>query len=101
MLSKHWTKSISVVDDNKYIETSVATAATGTTIGVSAITKSISASTSASTALADSYDVRTFAVNNIVAGNTGIKIVENNAAGNTDGVRKIDFTGLVVDCGTF
>lgn len=93
--------TLSIVDDNKYINTDIQTAATGTVIGVSAITKPISASTASDSALADSYDVRTFAVNNIVASDTRISVIENTATGNTEGVRKIDFSLLSIDCGEF
>lgn len=93
--------TLNAVDDDKYIATEVATAATGTTIGVSAITKTISTSTSSDSALADSYDVRHFAVNNIVADTTKIKIIEDTAEGNTDAVRKIDFSQISIDCGEF
>lgn len=92
---------LSIVDDNKYINTDIQTATTGTVIGVSAITKPISTSTASDSAIADSYDVRTFAVNNIVADTTRISIIENTATGNTDGVRKIDFSLLSIDCGEF
>ena len=92
---------LTLVDDNKYIATEVTTAETGTTIGVSAVTKAISDSSSSNSALADSYDVRHFAVNNIVASTTKIKIVEDTAEGNTDAVRKIDFSQISIDCGEF
>ena len=89
---------LTLVDDNKYIETSVATAATGTTIGVSAITKTISTSTSSDRALADSYDVKQFAVSAIkdtAQQSTNVSIISEGD------VKKLDLTCLVVDCGEF
>lgn len=92
---------LTVVDDGQYIDAQVTTAETGTTIGVSAITMDITASTSGDSALADSYDVRHFAVNDIVADDTRIEIIEDTAVGNTEEVRKIDFSLISIDCGEF
>lgn len=92
---------LTVVDDGQYIDAQVTTAETGTTIGVSAITMDITASTSSDSALADSYDVRHFAVNDIVADDTRIEIIEDTAVGNTEEVRKIDFSLISIDCGEF
>lgn len=94
---------ISVVDDDHYIATNITSSATGTVIGVSAITKSISASTSNDTALADSYDVKEFAVsdvktdtvNNVYNNSANVKVITEND------VRKLDFSTIAIDCGTF
>ena len=92
--------TLTAVDDDKYIATEVVTGANGTTLGVSAITMDITASTSASTALADAYDVKQFAVsevkdNNSNGGSTRIQVVTEND------VKKLDVSNLVVDCGEF
>lgn len=88
---------LSVVDDNQYIATNITSSATGTVIGVSAITKSIASSTSGDSAVADSNDVREYAVNDVVAAGTMVTV---DAAG-VDGARKINFTYLSIDCGSF
>ena len=87
--------TLTAVDDNKYIATEVTTADTGTTIGISAITRTISASTSSDSALADSYDVRTFAVSSVANHGEGIVV-------DTSGTDKVlDFSNFKLDCGTF
>lgn len=92
--------TLTAVDDNKYIATEVVSGDTGTTIGVSAITMDITASTSGSSALADSYDVKEFAVsavkdNSTNGGLTRIEVITE------DDVKKLDVSNLTVDCGTF
>jgi len=92
--------TLAAVDDDKYIATQVTTAATGTTIGVSAITMDITASTTASTALADAHDVKLFAVSEVKdnssnGGLTKIQVVVE------DDVKKLDVSNLTVDCGEF
>ena len=88
-----------VVDDGQYIDAQVTVAESGTTISVEAITKDIALSTSGDSALADSYDVKQFAVSAVKDDSTGNTI---NVSVVTEGdVRKIDFTNMVVDCGEF
>lgn len=91
--------TLSVNDDNKYIETSISVADSGTLITVSAITKDIATSTSADSAIADSYNVKRFAVSEIKAdAASGVEIVDS---GDGDGFRQLSFAKLTIDCGEF
>lgn len=84
---------------NAYAEVTVVTADSGTTIEVSAKTQSIAASTAAEQGLADAYDVRTFAVNDVSkesdAATSGVQVKE------VGGNKVLDFSGLKIDCGEF
>ena len=91
---------IKVNDDNKYIATEVSKVASGTTIGISAITHDIATSTSAATGLADAYDVKQFAVS-AVKDNASNGALTKIAIVKEDDVVKLDVSNLVVDCGTF
>lgn len=96
--------TLSVNDDDKYIATSISTADSGTVITVSAITKDISASTKDDSAIADSYNVKRFAVSEIKADAegarhaSGVEIVDS---GTNDGFRQLSFAKLTIDCGEF
>ena len=96
--------TLSVNDDDKYIATSISTADSGTTITVSAITKDISASTSTDSAIADSYNVKRFAVSQIKADAEGVHHasgVEILDSGEGDGFKQLSFAKLTIDCGEF
>ena len=96
--------TLSVNDDNKYIETSISVADSGTLITVSAITKDIATSTSADSAIADSYNVKRFAVSRIKADAgvahhaSGVEIVDSET---NDGFKQLSFAKLTIDCGEF
>lgn len=98
--------TLSVNDDNKYIETSISVADSGTLITVSAITKDVSASTSTDSAIADSYNVKRFSVSQIKADDaetglhhaSGVEIVDSAT---NDGFRQLSFAKLTIDCGEF
>lgn len=98
--------TLSVNDDNKYIETSISVADTGTSITVSAITKDVSASTKDDSAIADSYNVKRFSVSQIKADDaetglhhaSGVEIVDSAT---NDGFRQLSFAKLTIDCGEF
>ena len=96
--------TLSVKDDDKYIATSISTADSGTVITVSAITKDISASEKDASAIADSYNVKRFAVSQIKADEgvahhkSGVEIVDS---GTNDGFRELSFANLSIDCGEF
>ena len=96
--------TLSVNDDNKYIETSISVADSGTLITVSAITKDIATSTSADSAIADSYNVKRFAVSKIKADEgvahhaSGVEIVDSET---NDGFKQLSFAKLTIDCGEF
>lgn len=98
--------TLSVDDDNKYIDAKITTADSGTLITVSAITKDVSTSTSSDSAIADSYNVKRFAVSQIKADDaetglhhkSGVEIVDS---GTNDGFRQLSFANLSIDCGEF
>ena len=98
--------TLSVNDDDKYIATSISTADSGTLITVSAITKDIATSTSANSAIADSYNVKRFSVSQIKADDaetglhhaSGVEIVDSAT---NDGFRQLSFAKLTIDCGEF
>ena len=96
--------TLSVNDDNKYIETSISVADSGTLITVSAITKDIATSTSADSAIADSYNVKRFAVSRIKADAgvahhaSGVEILDSET---DDGFKQLSFAKLTIDCGEF
>ena len=96
--------TLSVNDDEKYIATSISVADTGTSITVSAITKDVSESTSTASAIADSYNVKRFAVSQIKADAgvahhaSGVEILDS---GEGDGFRQLSFAKLTIDCGEF
>ena len=96
--------TLSVNDDDKYIATSISTADTGTVITVSAITKDIAVSENGASAIADSYNVKRFAVSQIKADEgvahhaSGVEIVNS---GEGDGFRQLSFAKLTIDCGEF
>lgn len=96
--------TLSVNDDNKYIATSISTADSGTVITVSAITKDIATSENGASAIADSYNVKRFAVSQIKADEgvahhaSGVEIVNS---GEGDGFRQLSFAKLTIDCGEF
>lgn len=95
--------------ENNYAKVTVTTADTGTTIEVSAKTHDIKTSSATTDGLADSYDVKTFAINGIHTDSTGEGVVAyDKSAGvvvsedtSDESVRKLDFSHLVVDCGEF
>lgn len=90
--------TLGVADDDKYIATSISTADSGTVITVSAITKDISASTKDDSAIADSYNVKRFAVSQIKAdAASGVEIVDSGEGG----FRQLSFAKLTIDCGEF
>lgn len=90
--------TLSVKDDDKYIATSISTADSGTVITVSAITKDIATSTSNASAIADSYNVKRFAVSQIKAdAASGVEIVDSGEGG----FRELSFAKLTIDCGEF
>ena len=86
--------------ENAYAKVTIVSAETGTTIEVSAITQSIATASAATQGLADSYDVRTFAVSAVddtsLATSAGVQVKSD-----ADGDRVLDFSNLKVDCGTF
>ena len=91
--------------DDKYINTEVISADTGTTIGISAVTGSVVTATSSNSALVDSWDAKQNLVHELVDNTSkeGVNdwhVTKTNAADNNNGVT-YDFTNLVVDCGTF
>lgn len=96
--------TLSVNDDDKYIATNISTTDTGTVITVSAITKDIAESTSTASAIADSYNVKRFAVSQIKADEgvshhaSGVEIVNS---GEGDGFKQLSFAKLTIDCGEF
>ena len=96
--------TLSVNDDDKYIATSISTADTGTVITVSAITKDIAVSENGASAIADSYNVKRFAVSQIKADAgvahhaSGVEILDS---GEGDGFRQLSFAKLTIDCGEF
>lgn len=85
--------------ENTYAKVTVVSADTGTTIEVSAKTKSIVDSTETVRGLADAYDVRTFAVSGVsqesAAAKSGVEVKEDG------GNKVLDFSGLKIDCGEF
>lgn len=98
--------TLSIDDDNKYIDAKITTADSGTLITVSAITKDIAVSTSGDSAIADSYDVKRFSVSQIKADDaetglhhaSGVEIVDSAT---NDGFRQLSFAKLTIDCGEF
>lgn len=96
--------TLSVNDDDKYIATNISSDENGTVITVSAITKDISASENGASAIADSYNVKRFAVSQIKADEgvahhtSGVEIVNS---GEGDGFRQLSFAKLTIDCGEF
>lgn len=92
------------VAGDKYIDAKITTADSGTLITVSAITKDIETSTSNVSAIADSYNVKRFAVSQIKADEgvahhkSGVEIVDS---GTNDGFRELSFANLSIDCGEF
>ncbi len=91
--------TLSVDDDNKYIATNISSDDSGTVITVSAITKDIAASTSNVSAIADSYNVKRFAVSQIKEdAASGVEIVDS---ADNDGFRQLSFAKLTIDCGEF
>ena len=90
--------------DDKYINTEVIPADTGTTIGISAVTGSVVTATSSNSALVDSWDAKQNLVHELVdntrEGVNNWHVTKTAAADNNNGVT-YDFTNLVVDCGTF
>lgn len=90
--------TLSVNDDDKYIATNISSDDNGTVITVSAIKKDIAASTSVDSAIADSYDVKRFAVSQIKAdAASGVEIVDSAEGG----FRELSFAKLTIDCGEF
>jgi len=90
--------------DDKYINTEVISADTGTTIGISAVTGSVVTATSSNSALVDSWDAKQNLVHELVdntrEGVNDWHVTKTAAADDNSGVT-YDFTNLVVDCGTF
>ena len=97
---------LNVVDDDKYIKTVLTKGDDGTfTIGVSALTQSVSAATSSTSKLVDSWDAKVNLVHEIVDNTDTTKanrfnVTKTEASDSNSGV-VYDFTNLVVDCGTF
>ena len=96
--------TLSVNDDDKYIATNISSDENGTVITVSAITKDISASENGASAIADSYNVKRFAVSQIKADAgvahhaSGVEILDSGVG---DGFRQLSFAKLTIDCGEF
>ena len=96
--------TLSVNDDDKYIATNISSDENGTVITVSAITKDVSASEKDASAIADSYNVKRFAVSQIKADAgvahhaSGVEILDS---GEGDGFRQLSFAKLTIDCGEF
>lgn len=94
--------TISAEDDNKYINTNVTTSSTGTVIGVSAITMSIANSTSASSALVDSWDAKQYAVYDVTdSTSNNAHLINLTTTTDSNGRKVVDFANMVVDCGEF
>lgn len=97
---------LNVVDDDKYIKANLTKGDDGTfTIGVSALTQSVSAATSSTSKLVDSWDAKVNLVHEIVDNTeaskaNGFNVTKTDASDSNSGV-VYDFTNLVVDCGTF
>lgn len=97
---------LNVVDDGQYIDAELTKGADGTfTIGVSALTQSVSAATSSTSKLVDSWDAKVNLVHEIVDKTDTTKanrfnVTKTEATNDNSGV-VYDFTNLVVDCGTF
>lgn len=92
--------TLTATDDNKYIDATVTTAATGTEIHVVGVAQDIATSTSATTGIADAYNVKQFAVSAVKdnatnGGSTRIAVVTE------EDVKKLDVSNLCVDCGEF
>ena len=91
--------TLRVNDDDKYIATNISSDDNGTVITVSAIKKDIATSTNKVSAIADSYDVKRFAVSQIKAdAASGVEIVDSET---DDGFRQLSFAKLTIDCGEF
>jgi hypothetical protein len=86
--------------ENAYEKVTVVSAETGTTIEVSAKTQDIATSTSATTGLADAFDVRQFAVSDVdsTSLDTSAGVVTKATA---SGDKVLDFTNIKIDCGEF
>lgn len=88
--------------DNKYMDLTVTSGASGTTLEASAITMEISSSTSSQSALVDSWDAKQYAVHNVVDTTSGANDINLTVSNDeTTGERTINFTSMVVDCGEF
>lgn len=70
-----------------------------TIIEVSAATKDIATSTQLGQGHADAYDVKTFALNDVDT--TDSATTSNVRVVSIDGLRKLDFSRMVIDCGSF
>ncbi|MDY5646159.1 MAG: hypothetical protein SPF22_04030 [Candidatus Onthovivens sp.] len=96
--------TLSVNDDDKYIATNISSDENGTVITVSAIKKDIATSTNTDSAIADSYNVKRFAVSKIKADEgvahhaSGVEIVDSET---NDGFKQLSFAKLTIDCGEF
>lgn len=84
--------------ENAYAKVTVVSAATGTSIEVSAVTKTVSAATALEQGLADAYDVRTFAVSNVSGGTSNVEGVQVK---DENGNKVLDFSTFKLDCGEF
>lgn len=92
------------VIDNKYIDLTITTGSTGTSIEASAITMDIADSTSGSSALVDSWDAKQYAITDRKASdgmNSGADSNIKTIAATNDSGKLLDFSEIVVDCGTF
>lgn len=68
-------------------------------IEISAATKDIATSTQLGQGHADAYDVKTFALNDVDT--TDSATTSNVRVVSVDGLRKLDFSRMVIDCGSF
>ena len=87
-------------EDTDYAETTVEEISGVTTIKVDIITHDIETSSGDTDGLATAFDVKQYAVHDVKDDSTYEKInlkVEEDI----DGIRKIDFTNIVIDCGEF
>jgi len=93
------------VIDNKYIDLTITTGSTGTSIEASAITMDIADSTTGSSALVDSWDAKSYLVHELIdntdttTGVSDFNVTKVDA--DEDNGLGYDFTNLTVDCGTF
>ena len=86
----------------EYISTSVVTAQTGTTITINAIKTNLATlSSSGNTALVDAWDAKQYFVHDVKDDTTGANKVNVSVVSGSTGEQIIDFTNMVVDCGTF
>lgn len=92
--------TLTATDNDKYIAATVTSAATGTTIKVVGVAQDIATSTSATTGIADAYNVKQFAVS-AVKDNASNGALTRIAVVTEDDVKKLDVSNLCIDCGEF